>query len=105
MEPIITPLLLASTGIKIPEDEVDDYLDDLNEQLAERIGETVVTTLDPDQVDELAKLQETKSDEEINTWLRQQIPDLDDLIQQEVDILLGEVVDSADTVNQSPATE
>lgn len=103
MNPIITPALLASTGIKIAEDQVEEYLDHLNEQLAERIGESVVGSLDENKVEELAKLQETESDENINAWLRQQIPDLDVIIQQEVDILLGDAADSSDTINSLPS--
>lgn len=103
MEPLITPALLASTGINIPDDEVADYLELINDQLLERIGEAVVETLDDDKLDTLEELQEKASDEELHTWMQANVPDLDAIIQEELDILLGDAAESSTTLNSPEA--
>lgn len=90
MEPIITPLLLASTGIDVPDSQVTPLLDYMNEVLEERIGEAVVDSLDDTQLEHLANLQETATDEEVQSWINDTVPNLTDMIQEEVDIILGE---------------
>lgn len=90
MEPVITPLLLASTGIDIPDNQVVPLLDYMNNVLEERIGQTVVELLDDDQLQQLAELEETGPEDDVQEWLAIHIPDLPDLIENEVEILLGE---------------
>jgi hypothetical protein len=90
MEPLITPLLLASTGIDVPDDQVVPLLDYMNDLLEERIGETVAESLEDAQLEELATLQETASDEEIRAWIEAHVDSLPELIQDEVAIILGE---------------
>jgi hypothetical protein len=99
MEPLITPALLASTGINIPEDQVDEYLELMNDQLAERIGESIVESLDEETVEKLAEMQESASDEELNTWMQANIPQLSDIIQQEIEIILGDAAENSDAIN------
>lgn len=90
MEPVITPTLLASTGIDIPDNQVVPLLDYLNEILEERVGEAIVDVLDIEQLEELAKLQETASDQQVHDWIDAHVDDLDKIIQDEVAIVLGE---------------
>lgn len=101
MEPAITPLLLASTGVDVPDDQVEALLDYMNEILEERIGEAVVETLDDAQLSELAKLHETGSDQDIQTWMNDNVKDLVDIIQDETDILLGETAEHRDAFSTS----
>jgi hypothetical protein len=100
MEPIITPEMLASTGIKIKDEEVVAYLDHLNELLSERIGQTIAENLSDEEIDVLADLEKTASEEAMGEWLAKRIPDLDDLIQDEIDITLGEAAENSDTINK-----
>lgn len=86
----ITPELLASTGIQVPDDQIDDLLDYMNDVLEERVGEAVVELLDDDELEELVVLQENGSDANIHAWIQTHITDLDQVIQDEIDILLGE---------------
>ncbi len=62
----------------------------MNEVLEERIGEAVVDSLDDTQLEHLANLQETATDEEVQSWINDTVPNLTDMIQEEVDIILGE---------------
>ncbi len=100
MEPIITPEMLASTGIMIKDEDVVSYLDHLNEMLNERIGETIAENLTDEEIDILADLQETASEETLGDWLAKHIPDLDDLIDDEIDILLGEAAENSNKINK-----
>lgn len=99
MEPLITPALLASTGINVPDDQVEEYLDLINDQLAERIGESVIESLDEATVEKLADMQETASDEELNNWMQANIPQLNDIIRQEIDIILGDAAENSHAFN------
>jgi len=93
MEPVITPVLLASTGIDVPDDQVAPLLDYMNEVLEERIGEAIVDALAIEQLETLASLQETASDEEVHDWLEANVTNLDNVIQEQVDTLLGEAAE------------
>ena len=93
METLITPLLLASTGINIPDEQVEPLLDYMNDILEERIGESVVNSLSDDKLEQLAELQGTGSDEEVQAWINQNVQDLPAIIQDEIDILLGEAAE------------
>lgn len=93
MEPIITPTLLASTGIDVPDNQVAPLLDYMNDLLEERIGEAIVDALDIPELEELAKLQETASDEEVHDWIEEHVTNLAELIQDEVALMLGEAAE------------
>jgi hypothetical protein len=99
MNPLITPEMLAMTGIEIGDDEVEAYLIHLNDQLTERIGESVTNSLSEDQLKELSELQDTSTDEELNQWLQKNVKELDAIIQDEIDILLGDAAENSDEIN------
>ncbi|MDB5162253.1 MAG: hypothetical protein JWM52_761 [Candidatus Saccharibacteria bacterium] len=99
MEPIITAEMLASTGIIIKEDELVSYLDHINEQLNDRVGQAIAENLSDEEIDILADLEEKASEEELGQWIAKHIPDLDDIIEDEIDILLGEATENSDTIN------
>lgn len=90
IEPLITPALLASTGIQIPDDQVAPLLEYMNDILEERIGEEIVETLDDDELEELAVLQENGNEEELHTWLKENVLELEEIVEEETTILLGE---------------
>lgn len=100
MEPLITPVMLASTGITIADDQVDAYLDHLNELLTERIGEAITESLDSAQLEELSKLEETATDEELGEWMTKNVADLEDIIADEIDILLGDAAENSGKINE-----
>ena len=97
----ITPELLAEAGVDIPEDQVPSLLEELNEELEERIGEEITNALEDDQLEELVKLQESASDEDVSAWLQTHVPELEQIIQDELDILLGEIAENAEEINKN----
>jgi hypothetical protein len=90
MEPLVTPLLLAATGIDVPDHEVAPLLDYMNELLEERIGEAVVEMLDDAQLEELAALQETANETEVAAWVQAHTPTLSEIVQDQLALILGE---------------
>jgi hypothetical protein len=99
MDALITPEMLAQTGIIIADDEVEAYLDLINDTLTERIGEAITESLSDEQLDELSTLEETASDEQLNDWLQKNVTNMDTIIQDEIDILLGDAAENSGAIN------
>jgi hypothetical protein len=89
----ITQSTLETLGIDLTGEDVDALLDDLNETLQERVGTEITQALSEDQLKELVDLQESATETEIGVWLQKNVPDMQQLIQNEIDILIGEIVE------------
>ncbi|MDB5167980.1 MAG: hypothetical protein JWO55_238 [Candidatus Saccharibacteria bacterium] len=89
----ITQSTLETLGIDLSGEDVDALLDDLNETLQERVGTEIAQSLQEEQLKELADLQESATETEIGTWLQKNVPDMQQIIQNEIDILIGEIVE------------
>lgn len=103
MDPIITKDLLDEAGINLADQNVDTLLAHLNQTLEERVGTEITESLSDEQLEELLTLQENGSDEEVGAWLDQNVPELQEITQDEIDILLGELAENADDVNATDA--
>ena len=101
MNPIITKALLDEAGIDLTGQDVDALLAHLNQTLEERVGTEITESLDDTQLDELLAVQENGSDEEVGAWLEKNVPELQEITQDEIDILLGELSENADSINQA----
>lgn len=100
MEDYITKDSLAALGIVLNEHDADSLIAHLNDLVESRIGNEVVESLDEKQLEELVKLQETASDEVIGAWIAEHVPDYEQIIQDNIDIAVGELAENADGVNQ-----
>lgn len=89
----ITQSTLETLGIDLTGEDVDALLDDLNETLQERVGTEITQSLNEDQLKKLVELQESASETEIGEWLQKNVPDMQQIIQNEIDILIGEIVE------------
>lgn len=89
----ITQSTLETLGIDLTGEDVEALLDDLNETLQERVGTEITQSLSEDKLKELVDLQETATEAEIGDWLQKNIPDLQQIIQNEIDILIAEIVE------------
>ena len=68
----------------------------------ERIGEEIVDSLDDDQLKNLVRLQDSRaSDNEVTQWIKERIPDYDEIIEDNVRIVLGELVENSDAITAS----
>lgn len=100
---IITKQLLDEAGIDLSDQDVDALLAHLNQTLEERVGTEITESLSDDQLKALLDVQETGNDEAVGAWLEQNVPELQEITQDEIDILLGELAENADDVNAADA--
>lgn len=101
MDQYITKETLDAFGISLEGHDETSLLEHLNDTLKERIGTEIAALLDDTRLNELLDLQETVSDEQVGDWLTQNIPELPQIVQDEIDILMGELADSTDSINKA----
>lgn len=99
--PLITKELLEEAGVDLQSQDTASLLDHLNATLEERVGAEITNSLSNEQLEELAKLQENGSNEELTSWVEQHVPELQQIAQDEIDILLSELSDNADGINNA----
>jgi hypothetical protein len=92
MDPIITAQMLTDRGINLPTDEQAHFLVDLNDTLTERVGAEITESLDDEKLQTLLDLQESSDDETVGAWIKDNVPEMDQIIQDEIDILIDELV-------------
>lgn len=71
-------------------------LEHLNETLQERVGIVIAESLNEQQLTTLADMQENASEKELGEWLENNVPDMHQIVQTEIDILIGEIADTED---------
>ncbi|HEY5695478.1 MAG TPA: DUF5663 domain-containing protein [Candidatus Saccharimonadales bacterium] len=99
----ITEKHLEAFGIAVNEADKASLLEHLNDTLKERIGTEIAAVLDDTKLQQLVSLQESGTEEQIGEWLAANVPELQQIIEDEIDILMGELADSSDTINQTAA--
>jgi uncharacterized protein DUF5663 len=100
MQQFITKDSLLTLGINLEGQDVDSLLAHLNDTLEERVGAEITESLDDTQLKTLVEMQEKASDEEIGEWLKQNVPEFQQVVQDEIDIVLGELAASTDGINK-----
>ncbi len=91
MTQYITQQDLDAASIIVAEDEVEAYLAQANQTLAERIGAEITDSLTDEEIDEMVGVQEAGDAAALQAWLIANVPELGEIVQDEVDILLGEL--------------
>lgn len=92
----ITPEILHELGIHKSEAEEQALIEHFEQTLNERVGVTVTDLLDDKQVEELMDLTDKGDPEATAAWLQKNVPEYDELIKDEYDILMGELAESAE---------
>lgn len=96
---IVTKAQLNSIGIDLPDDQMQALIQHVEETINERIGEEIVESLSDDQLKELVALQDSDAPaEEIDAWIREHISEYDEIIEDNVAIVLGELVENSDAI-------
>lgn len=101
MQEFITKEMLTNLGINLEGQDVDSLLSHLNDTLEERVGSEITDSLDEAQLKTLVEMQDKAGDEEIGEWLAKNVPDFEQIVQDEIDIILGELAESTDGINQA----
>ena len=95
----ITEETLTALGIDITGQDKDVFLTHLNETLQERVGVEITESLDDEQLLTLLDKQENATEEELGAWLAQTIPNFEQMVQDEIDILVGELSENSNDIN------
>lgn len=98
---IITKETLDELGINLDGKDVEALLAHLNSTLDERVGAEITESLDDDKLRELLDLQQNASEETVGKWLQDNVPELDEIIEDEKDILLGEIAENAEALSDA----
>ena len=99
----ITKDNLEALGIDLSNRDVDALLTELNNALQERVSVEITESLNGKQLQELLEIQETASADELTAWLERHVPNLQQVVQEEIDVILGELADENDVENQDVA--
>jgi len=96
---IVTKAQLNSIGINLPEDQMQALIQHVEDTINSQIGEEIVESLDDEQLKELVQMQDNDVPaEEIDVWIRERIPEYDEIIEDNVAIVLGELADNSDAI-------
>lgn len=98
---LITRELLDEFGITLGDQDEASFLEHLNTTLEERIGAEITESLDDDKLQELLSLQENGTEEQVDNWVEQNVPELEQIVKDEIDIFLGEIAENADGINEN----
>lgn len=86
---------LTNLGVNLTDDELTVLAEHIESTLSERVIDEIVLLLDDDQAAELASLKGADNSI-VESWLDQNVTDLKEIIEDEVDIMLSELAESAD---------
>ena len=89
---LFTQDFLTNLGVSLSLEEQQALSDYTEEVLRERVIEEVLDSLEEGQAEQLSSL----ADDSLQEWLVLNVPELQSIVQDEVDILLGELAEQAD---------
>ena len=89
---LFTQDFLTNLGVSLSLEEQQALSDYTEEVLRERVIEEVIDSLEEGQAEQLSSL----ADDSLQEWLVLNVPELQSIVQVEVDILLGELAEQAD---------
>jgi hypothetical protein len=85
---------LLDLGTNLDDAALDTVVIELNEKVAELVGEEIITSLTPNDAEKLADMMDDASDEELSEWIIGKVPDYPEIIENNIDIVIGEFVES-----------
>jgi hypothetical protein len=84
----------SAMGINMNKSEAAAFKKHFEQTLEERIGLALFDLLDDKEANELIRLQDSADDATINAWIKKHITDYEQVVQDEFDILAGEIADT-----------
>lgn len=100
MQSYITQDDLMDLGIKLDDEAFTKLLDELNEKVANLVGEEIISSLTPEDAENLADMMESASDDDVAQWIIDKVPDYPEIIDNNTSIVLGEFVETTDLLNK-----
>ena len=96
--PLLTRTILKDLGIHLADQDYQSLAKHFEETLDERVIEEIVSGLSPEQAQQLVTLRQS-GDQEVLAWLQQTVPELSEIVADEVDILLGELAENSEAIS------
>lgn len=93
----LTKDFLESIGITLDDATFAVFAEHFDSTLRDRILTEIIDELEDEQLLQLERLKETDGDQ-VWQWIQANVTDLSDIIQDEVDILLGELAENAEHI-------
>ena len=98
---IITKAQLNSIGINLPDEEMQALIEHAEDTINERISEEVIDSLDDEQLEELATMQESDAPaDQIEAWVMARVPDYQEIVEDNTTIVLGELAESVEQISE-----
>ena len=95
--PILTKEFLEQIGIHLDDESIAQLSEQAEEKLYRRVLDEIIELSDSAQLEELKKLEEM-DDESAQAWLQANVEDFDEIVEDEIAILLGEIAENADNI-------
>ena len=99
MQQYVTKDDLITLGINLTNRDLDSLLTHLNATIEERIGAEITEELSDEQLDEMIAMQDSATDEELSEWIAKNVPEYIEIVQDTIDMVVGELAQGADTIN------
>ena len=93
MDALLDKRFLDELGVSLTPEAYEAFSSHYEDTLHERVAAEIVEELDEQQLAQLHSFG-SKSDEELQEWLKANVPQLKDIIEDEVAILLGEIAEN-----------
>ena len=93
----LTKEFLESIGIQLDDTTFTAFAEHFDATLKDRIITDIIDELDDEQLVQLERLKDSDGDQ-LWHWIQTNVTDLSDIIQEEVDILLGELAENTDHI-------
>lgn len=94
---IITKDFLNQIGVNITDENIEKLSDYFETTLDKRVMDSIVSELSDEQLEELQQMKKNPNDQ-LMSWLGANVPSLKDIIEEETDILLGELAEHSDGI-------
>lgn len=97
MKQVITKQFIDSLGVSIDAEHHALLEQHFEETLDDRIIKELVHELTDDQLEELALLRQSSTDD-VQRWLAANVPDLEEIIEEEMQLLIAELIENKDSL-------
>jgi hypothetical protein len=95
--PILTQQFLQTLGITLDEQTYASFAEHFETTLGDRVIDSIIDNLGDDQVEQLAAMRD-QGDDELQAWLQANVPDLKEIVEDEVAILIGELAENSEQI-------
>lgn len=97
MDGLLNKQFLSDIGVVLDDQTYKALSEHYEETLNNRIIEAITDDLDEHQLEELSRLKNT-DEQSLQAWLATNVPQLDEIIEGEVAVLMGDIAESADDI-------